>query len=71
MIMLVTAHTNPRYWDGYYKEFIDHILVGPQNDALAGELSGGRLSRGDDDGRTCGLGRAGFRPPPLTGNIHY
>ena len=30
MIMLVTAHTNPRYWDGYYKEFIDHILVGPQ-----------------------------------------
>ena len=29
-ITLATVHTKPRCWDGYYREFIDHILVGPQ-----------------------------------------
>ena len=29
-IELATAHTKPRCWDGYYREFIDHILVGPK-----------------------------------------
>lgn len=29
-IRLATAHTKPRCWDGYYQEFIDHILVGPK-----------------------------------------
>ena len=30
MIELVTAQEKPRCWDGYYKEFIDHILIGPK-----------------------------------------
>ena len=29
-ILLATAQTKPRCWDGYYREFIDHILVGPR-----------------------------------------
>ena len=30
MIELATAQKKPRCWNGYYKEFIDHILVGPK-----------------------------------------
>ncbi len=30
MIELATSQKKPRCWDGYYKEFIDHILVGPK-----------------------------------------
>ena len=29
-IELATAQEKPCCWDGYYKEFIDHILVGPK-----------------------------------------
>ena len=29
-IRLATAQEKPRCWDGYYREFIDHILVGPK-----------------------------------------
>ena len=29
-IELATAQEKPRCWDGYYKEFIDPILVGPK-----------------------------------------